>query len=198
MSERILLENDISAFHEYLVLEEKSRATVEKYLRDVRAFSVFAGGQNATKELVMAYKQFLLDKGYAVRSINSMLASINSFLDFQGWQEYRVKSLKLQNPVYCPEEKELTKAEYLRLLSAAESQPRLRLVLETICGTGIRVSELRFFTVEGVRRGEISVRCKSKTRTILLPEKLRNLLLAYAKKNGIRSGCILSPEAESR
>ena len=198
MSERILTENDISAFQEYLVLEEKSGATVEKYLRDVRAFSVFAGGQNVTKEVVMAYKQSLLEKGYAVRSINSMLASLNSFLDFQGWQECKVKNLKVQHQTYCAEEKELTKAEYLRLLAAAESQPRLRLILETICGTGIRVSELRFFTVEGVSRGEISVRCKSKTRTILLPGKLRSLLLAYAKKNGIRSGCILSPEAESR
>ena len=87
MSERILTENHISAFQEYLVLEEKSGATVEKYLRDVRAFSVFTGGQNVTKEVVMAYKQSLLENGYAVRSINSMLASINSFLDFQGWQD---------------------------------------------------------------------------------------------------------------
>lgn len=190
MSERRLTENRINAFHEYLILEEKSGATVEKYLRDVRAFSGFADGQNVTKEVVMAYKQFLLEKGYANRSINSMLASINSFLAFQGWRECRVKSLKIQNPVYCAEEKELTKAEYLRLLSEAERQPRLRLILETICGTGIRVSELRFFTVEGVSRGEISVHCKSKIRTILLPGNLRRILLAYAKKNGIRSGAI--------
>ena len=190
MSERKLSENCISAFREYLVLEEKSGATVEKYLRDIRAFSGFAGGQKVTKEVVMAYKQSLLEKGYAVRSINSMLASLNSFLDFQGWQDCKVKSLKLQNSVYCPEEKELTKAEYLRLLAAAKSQPRLRLILETICGTGIRVSELRYFTVEGVSRGEISVRCKSKTRTILLPGKLRSLLLTFAKKSGTHSGAI--------
>lgn len=162
MSEQKITENCISVFREYLVLEEKSRATVEKHLRDVRAFSVCAGGQNVTKEVVMAYKQSLLEKGYAVRSINSMLASLNSFLDFQGRRDCKAKSLKLQNPVYCPEEKELTKAEYLRLLAAATSQPRLRLILETICGTGIRVSELRFFTVEGIRRGEISVRCNTK------------------------------------
>ena len=110
MSERRLTENRISAFHEYLILEEKSGATVEKYLRDVRAFSGFADGQNVTTEVVMAYKPFLLEKGYANRSINSMLASINSFLAFQGWRECRVKSLKIQNPVYCAEEKELTKA----------------------------------------------------------------------------------------
>ena len=191
MNERVLSENCISAFREYLVMEEKSGATVEKYLRDIRAFSGFVGGQKVTKEVVMAYKQSLLEKGYAVRSINSMLASLNSFLNFQGWQDCKVKSLKLQNSVYCPEEKELTKAEYLRLLAAAKSQPRLRLILETICGTGIRVSELRYFTVEGVSRGEISVRCKSKTRTILLPGKLRSLLLTFAKKNGIHS-CAIS------
>ena len=190
MCDKRLTEDLICAFHEHLILEEKSEATVEKYLRDIRAFSVFAHSQSVTKELVMDYKHRLLERGYAVRSINSMLASINSFLAFQGWQECSVKSLKLQNPVYCAEEKELTKAEYMRLLAAAENRPRLRLILETICGTGIRVSELRFFTIERVRRGEISVRCKGKIRTILLPGKLRSLLLAYAKKNGIRSGCI--------
>ena len=190
MRERLLTEELIETFHEYLILEEKSVATVEKYLRDVRAFSAFAGGQSVTKEVVMAYKQNLLEKGYAIRSINSMLASIHSFLDHQGWQDCKVKSLKLQTPAYCAEEKELTKAEYLRLLAAAKNQPQLRLILETICGTGIRVSELRFFTVESVRRGETTVRCKGKIRTILLPGKLRGLLLAYAKKNAIRSGGI--------
>ena len=190
MSERLLTEDLISAFHEHLILEEKSGATVEKYLRDVRAFSVFVGGRSVTKEVVMAYKQALLEKGYAVRSINSMLASLNSFLDFRFWQDCKVKNLRVQQQTYCAEEKELTKAEYLRLLAAAEHQPRLRLILETICGTGIRVSELRYFTVEGVSRGRISVRCKNKTRIILLPGKLRDLLLAYAKKNGIRSGGI--------
>ena len=190
MSERLLTEDLISVFHEHLILEEKSGATVEKYLRDVRAFSVFVGGRSVTKEVVMAYKQALLEKGYAVRSINSMLASLNSFLDYQLWQDCKVKNLRVQQQTYCAEEKELSKAEYLRLLAAAENQPRLHLILETICGTGIRVSELHYFTVEGVSRGQISVRCKNKTRIILLPGKLRDLLLAYAKKNGIRSGGI--------
>lgn len=190
MKERMLTQNELDAFKESLILEEKSGATVEKYLRDVRAFAVFAGEQTVTKEVVMAYKQHLLEKGYAVRSINSMLASVNGFLDFMNWQDCRVKSLKLQQPAYCAEEKELTKAEYLRLLDAAGKRTRLRLILETLCGTGIRVSELRFFTVEDVRRGEIAVRCKGKTRTILIPGKLRGFLLAYAKKSGIRSGAI--------
>lgn len=190
MNTRFLTETIVEEFYQYLVLEEKSTATLEKYLRDVRAFFVYAGQQNVTKELMMAYKNGLIEKGYAVRSINSMLASLNSLLVFLGWQDCKVKDLKNQRQTYCAEEKELTKAEYLRLLTAAEHRPQLRLILETICGTGIRVSELRFFTVEAVKRGEIAVRCKSKTRTILLPSKLRKLLLDYAKKSGIPSGAI--------
>lgn len=192
MEERYVAEDFICAFREHLVMEEKSGHTIEKYIRDIRAFSTFLNGRAVTKEMVMAYKQRLLEEKYAVRSMNSMLASIHSFLDFQGWQDCRVKSLKLQRSVYCAEEKELTKAEYLRLLAAAKGQPRLRLILETICGTGIRVSELSYFTVESVRGGEISVRCKGKIRTILIPGKLRGLLLSYAKKNGIRSGVIFT------
>lgn len=190
MTERILSEETIHAFCEHLVLEEKSTATVEKYLRDVRAFRTFAGGQPVTKERMIAYKQALVGNGYAVSSINSMLASLNSLLDFLGWPDCKVKNMKTQRRTYCAEEKELTKAEYLRLLEAAKGRPQLHLILETICGTGIRVSELRFFTAEAVKRGEIRVSCKSKTRTILLPGKLRKLLLDYAKKNGIRSGVI--------
>ena len=172
MAERILSEETINTFREYLVLEEKSTATVEKYLRDVRAFHLFACQQAVTKERMMAYKKYLIEKGYAASSINSMLASLNSLLDFQGWSDCKVKNIKTQRQTYCAEEKELTKSEYLRLLEAAKDRPQLHLILETICGTGIRVSELRFFNAEAVKRGEITVSCKSKTRTILLPSKL--------------------------
>ena len=190
MKERTLSEENRRAFREHLLREEKSAATVEKYLRDVRAFLVFSGQAAITKDLVMAYKQALLEKNYAVRSINSMLASLNSLLDFLGWGDCKVKSLKIQRQTYCAEEKELTKAEYLRLLEASKNQPQLNLIMQTICGTGIRVSELKYFTVETVRRGEIVVSCKSKTRTILLPGKLKKLLLEYAKKNKIQSGTV--------
>ena len=131
-----------------------------------------------------------MEKGYAARSINSMLASLNSLLNFLGWSDCKVKNIKTQLQTYCAEEKELTKHEYLRLLEAARGRPQLHLILETICGTGIRVSELRFFTTEAVRRGEITVSCKSKTWTILIPGKRRRLLLEHARKNGIRSGAI--------
>lgn len=190
MENMILSKRHIDRFRAYLIREEKSPATVEKYLRDARAFHAFAGEREVTKELVMAWKERLVEKKYAVRSINSMLASLNSLLNFLGWGGCRVKSLKTQRQTYCPEERELTKEEYLRLLSAAKDRPQLRLVMETICGTGIRVSELRFFTVEGVRSGEIEIRCKGKIRTILIPAKLKKLLLDYARKNRIASGMI--------
>ena len=190
MQNRILSEKDIETFQNHLLQEEKSTATMEKYLRDVRAFLVFSGQAAITKDLVMAYKQALLEKNYAVRSINSMLASLNSLLDFLGWGDCKVKSLKIQRQTYCAEEKELTKAEYLRLLEASRNQLQLNLIMQTICGTGIRVSELKYFTVEAVRCGEVIVNCKGKTRTILLPGKLKKLLLAYAKKNNIQSGAV--------
>ena len=190
MNERILTETGITAFQKYLIMEEKSTATVEKYLRDVRAFFVYVGNMEITKEKVMAYKKTLIEKGYAVRSINSMLASLNSLFDFFGWSDCKVKYIKMQHQAYCEEEKELTKAEYLRLLNASKDRPQLRLVLETICGTGIRVSELRYFTVEAVKSGTVVVNCKSKNRMILLPGKLKKLLLCYARRNDIRSGAI--------
>ena len=138
----------------------------------------------------MGWKKQLLQDGYAVRSINSMLASVNSLLVFLGWHECKVKNIRTQRQTYCAEERELTKAEYLRLLAASKKNKQLNLVLQTICGTGIRVSELQFFTVEAVRCGEITVSCKSKTRTILVPGKLKNILLNYAKRCDITSGAI--------
>ena len=189
MEQRNITEEQIERYRQYLIRDEKSTATVEKYLRDVRAFLVYIGAMAITKEVTVAYKRHLLES-YAPRSINSMLASVNSFLTFMGWTDCKVKSLKLQRQVFCAEEKELTKAEYERLLKAAEKNEQLRLVMQTICATGIRVSELRFFTVEAVKRGEVVVSCKAKTRTIFIPSKLRKRLLDYAKRQNIRSGVI--------
>lgn len=190
MEEKILTEAILTEFHLYLVKEEKSMATVDKYLRDAHAFFVFANETPVTKELVISYKKTLVRQGYAVHSINSMLASLNSLLAFLGWHDCRVKNLKTQRQIYCPEEKELTHSEYVRLLKAAEKQPQLRLIMETICSTGIRVSELQHFTVESIQIGEIIVCCKGKTRTILLPKKLKNRLLHYAESHNILSGLI--------
>ena len=192
MREQKITRNQIHSFHQYLIREEKSTATVEKYLRDIRTFAAYVGNSIVTKDVVMAYKKYLQREKYAVRSINSMLASLNSLLDFLGWSECKVKAMKQQRQAYCAEEKELTKEEYLRLLEAADEKPQLQLVMQTICGTGIRVSELRYFTVEAVKCGEVIVTCKGKTRTILIPGRLRTLLLNYAKKEKIRSGAIFT------
>ena len=190
MTERILSPQHLNAFRENLIREEKSAATIEKYLRDAGAFLAYSVGLNITKEHTVSYKRSLQEQGYAIRSINSMLASINKLLDFLGWSDCKVKNLRCQRQTYCAEDKELTKAEYLRLLEASRHQEQLNLVIQTICGTGIRVSELKFFTVEAIRRGEVTVQCKSKTRTILVPGKLKKLLLNYAKRCGIQSGII--------
>lgn len=190
MDEKRFSEKDMKDFQWYLLQEEKSPATIEKYLRDVRFFMRYVQKEQLSKEIVIAYKKYLQEQQYAVRSINSMLASVNSFLHFCGCPEYRVKAMKLQKQVYCSEEKELTKTEYYRLVRASAHDQQLQLVMQSICSTGIRVSELQFFTVEQIRRGEIVVACKGKNRTILLPKKLQTELLAYARKKKIVSGMI--------
>lgn len=192
MKGRILTSEAIDCFKKYLREEEKSENTIEKYLRDVRAFAAYQNGAEVTKESVIAYKSNLISENYAVRSINSMLASLNSIFAFLGWADCRVKSIKLQRQIYCPEEKELTKAEYMRLVNTAKqkSNERLSLILQTICGTGIRVSELQYITVEAVKRGEAVVSLKGKTRTVFIVKELRQKLLRYAAEQEIPSGAI--------
>ena len=192
MKGRILTEKMVADFSAYLKSEEKSENTIEKYLRDVRAFSVYLNGDEITKEAVTAYKSKLLSMNYAVRSINSMLASINGLFSFLGWADLKVKSIKLQRQIYCSEERELTKAEYMRLVNTAKQKgnERLNLILQTICGTGIRVSELQYITVEAVKCGEAIVSLKGKTRTIFIVRELQKKLLRYAAEQGISSGTI--------
>lgn len=191
MEERILTADIIEDFRKNLELQEKSTSTIEKYTRDVKAFSAYTENAAITKEKVIAYKKYLRNN-YAVRSVNSMLASINSLFSFLGWHDLRVKSLKLQQQVFCPEEKELTKAEYARLCKTAERKhnERLNLILQTICGTGIRVSELQFITVEAVKNGEAIVNCKAKTRAVFIVKELKQKLLRYAAEQNIKSGMI--------
>ena len=190
MTETNITETMIEQYAHKLYEEEKSRATIEKYVRDVSAFSKYAGNQAITKELTIAYKRDLPAKGYAVISANSMLASINSFLTFCGRSDCKVKLYRVQKKPYLSANKELSKAEYQRLLGAASHDKRLWLLLQAICSTGIRVSELRYFTVETVRTGEISIACKSKLRSILIPKGLQRLLLQYAGGAGITGGHI--------
>ena len=189
---RLLTKEIISVFINLLHLEEKSENTIEKYTRDVIAFAVSTGNTPIGKETVIEFKQKLIDSGYAVSSINSMLAAVNSLFDYLGWTDCKVKSIKIQRQIYCPENKELTKAEYLRLLNAAEHNQnnRLYLILQTICGTGIRISELKYITVEAVKNGQAVVSCKGKNRVIFIVKKLKKKLLQYAAERHIKAGAI--------
>ena len=191
MKGRIITAKTIAEFKEHLILEERSEITIEKYIRDVKAFASYAENNEITKETVIVYKKHL-QENYAVRSVNSMLASINSLFSFLGWHDLKVKSLKLQQQVFCPEEKELTKAEYTRLCRTAERKHnvRLNLILQTICGTGIRVSELQFITIEALKQGEAVVNCKAKTRSVFIVKELKQKLLRYAAEQNIKSGMI--------
>ena len=188
--ERLLTKKLATGFQQQLRLEEKSENTLSKYMRDVTVFFDFAGKRVIRKELVILFKQHLIDRHYAVTTINSMLAALNCFFTWLGWTDCKVKMLKVQKQVYRPEEKELTQEEYQRLLSAANKKgnEQLYLLLQTICATGIRVSELQYITVEAVQRGEAKVNCKGKTRTIFLVKKLRKKLLAYIREKGLKSG----------
>ena len=192
MKNRIITSEQTENFCRYLCSEERTENTVTKYLRDIAAFREWNGEQAVTKDRVIAYKQHLSDTGYKVRSINSMLASLNSFFAFCGWDDCKVKALRLQREVYSTENKELSRAEYERLCKTAEKKKneRLCLILQTICGTGIRVSELAFITVEAVKCGEAVVSLKGKTRTVLLVKELQKKLMRYIADHGIESGAV--------
>ena len=192
MKEQTITRETVSQFENHLRMEEKAQNTIEKYIRDITAFAEYLCGKAISKELAIAYKQHLQDSGYAVRSINSIIASINALFGFVGLYDCRLKSLKIQKQIYCPEEKELTKTEYVRLINAAKykKNERLSLLIQTICGTGIRVSELQYITVEAVKSGEAVVSLKGKTRTVFIVRELRQKLLRYAAKQEIKSGLI--------
>lgn len=187
----ILNENLFLAYRDSLIEEEKSNATIEKYIRDIRHFAEYINGRALSKTLVMEYKE-CLKKSYAVSSINSMLASVNHFFEFAGLPHYKVKQLKQQRKAYCEEEKELTKEEYVRLVQTAEKlgKEQLSLILQTICSTGIRISELQYITVSAVSSGMTEVDCKGKCRRIYIPHKLKMRLLVFCRNKGIRSGNI--------
>ena len=191
MEERILTSDIIENFRKNLELQEKSTSTIEKYIRDVKAFSAYTENVAITKEKVIAYKKYLKNN-YAVRSVNSMLASINSLFNSLEWHDLKVKSLKLQQQVFCSEDRELTKAEYARLCKTAKRKKnkRLNLILQTICGTGIRVSELQYITVEAAKQCEAVVNCKAKTRSVFIVKELKQKLLRYAAEQNIKSGMI--------
>ncbi len=191
MKKRFITSKMITDFEEELKNDEKSDNTIEKYIRDIKCFLKFVDNRLVEKTLVLEYKAYL-EKDYALASANSMLAAINSFFKFVGWYDCCVKQFKVHRKTYCSEESELTKQEYIALVRAAKHKKneRLSLLIQTICGTGIRVSELEFITVEAVKHGEAVVSCKGKSRKVFIVKDLCGKLQKYVKERNITSGTI--------
>ena len=181
--------NDIDNYKEYLTEEERSQSTIDKYIRDITAFCQWINGCNIDKKVVLEYKEHLIST-YAPRSVNSILSSLNSLFDYLGWHDCKVKTLKIQKQIFSDKDKELTKAEYMRLLQAARNNKRLYYLMQTICSTGLRVSELRYITCEAVAVGQANIHCKGKMRTVILPKQLCKILKQYIKENNIKSGAV--------
>ncbi len=181
----------IEKFENYLINEEKASATLEKYMRDIKAFCVWSGNSEIDKRKVLDYKEYLIGK-FAPASVNSVLSSLNSFFEFNNWHEMKVRMLKIQKQIFAQKDKELSKSEYERLLDAAnaKSNKRLYLLMQTICACGIRVSELRYITIDAIKRREATINCKGKMRIVILPKELCRMLTEYAKTKKITSGAV--------
>ena len=188
--EKRILEGQLAAFRQWLLEEEREAATIEKYLREVELFATWMEGQPVTKEQVARWKAHLTASGFRPGTVNGKLSALNKFLSFLGWSDCRVKYLRIQRRVFRNTDRELTKDEYLRLLGTAQEmgRERLTLLIETICATGIRVSEVRYITMEAAQAGRAEITLKGKIRVILLPGKLCRKLVKYARKRKITSG----------
>ena len=184
-----ITEKIIAKFKEYLICEEKSQATVDKYIRDVIFFMNWLNGESVSKAMVLKYKQELTEK-YAPASVNAALSSLNSFFIYNEWYDCKVKALKIQRQIFAERSKELTKSEYERLLTAAKQKKNERLyyLMQTICSSGIRVSELSAITIEAIKNRKANINCKGKMRVVLLPKELCKMLTEYAKEQKITSG----------
>ena len=187
---RTITERQLNTFARHMEEEERAPATVKMYVRTIGELMAWLAGREVTKELAVAWKEHLMGREYAPATVNAKLAAVNAFFKFCGWQDCCVKALRLQRRAFRDPGRELTKAEYERLVAAAKDSGRARLALlmETICGTGIRVSEVRYITVEAAQAGRAEIALKGKIRTIMLPGKLCRKLLKYARKNKIASG----------
>lgn len=190
MNKHYMITTEIMAFARHLRDEEREPGTIEKYLRDIRAFVTWLDERPLDKEASVAWKAHLIEAGYAPSTINSMLIAVNRFFQFQHWGELRVKTIRVQRHLFRSAEKDLTREEYMRLLETADTlgKSRLSLLMETICATGIRVSEVKYITVEAAQAGRAEIALKGKIRTILIPGKLCRKLLKYAKKQKTGSG----------
>lgn len=185
-----ITDRSLAEFGQYLVQEEYEKATVEKYLREVRHFYRWLGDREVDKRTAAEFKGSLQEMEYAPSTVNGKLSALNTFFRFAGWEECRVKFLRIQRQIFRDQKKELNREEYKRLLKTAKDRKndRLALFMETVCGTGIRVSETEYITVEALKRGRAEIRLKGKVRVIFLPGKLCRRLLNYAGRQGIVSG----------
>lgn len=183
----------IESYLVWLREQERSQATIQKYAHDLKQLSVFLKKDVMTKSALIAWKEKLTGQ-YAPASVNAMLASVNGYLRYMGWSDLTVKPLKIQRSLFLEEEKELTRQEYVRLVNAAKQQEneRLSLVIQTICATGIRVSELKFITVEAVQKGRAEISNKGKIRVVFLPDQLRKLLKNYLRKQKKTAGAVFT------
>ena len=188
---KIIMESQIQAFENDLQLNEKSKATIKKYKSAVQKLAEFLEGTELTKQRLLEYREYLQAK-YKVQTVNGELSAINAFLNFCGWQEYRIKFLKVQRQAFLQEARELSKEEYERLLNAAlaKKNERLYLLMLTLGSSGIRISELSYITVETLNNGRAEIHMKGKTRTVILQKELRKKLLKYADGQEIESGCV--------
>lgn len=184
------IDNATLKYRQFLHNEEKSAATESKYLRDVKKFILWCGKQKITKSLVLLYKKELIEK-HSPSSVNSILSSLNSYFEFKGMHNLKTKMLKIQRQIFAKTDRELTREEYIRLLEAAKKKNRrLYFLMQTVCSTGIRISELKFITVEAINKGEATINCKGKMRLVMLPENLCKLLRVYVKEEKILKGSI--------
>ena len=191
MQERKITNELITEFEMYLYEEERSGNTIEKYMRDVRFFREWLKDGRIEKSVIIGYKKELCER-YAIKSVNSMLSSLNAFFLFMGWHDLKIKTLKVQRCIFADKSKELTKPEYERLLTAAKNKKNERLyyLMQTIASTGLRVSEIKYVTCEAVRQGQAVINCKGKIRQIFLPKKLCQMLKEYIKFRNIKSGAV--------
>ena len=187
---KIITSEMVQQFKSYLKNEERESSTIAKYLHDVQVFVGWLGEKEITKEKLTGYKEYLIEKKYNPKTINGILSAINKFLTFVGQSELKVKYLRIQRQLFRNSNRELTQAEYLKLINKAQElgKERLSLLMQTICATGIRVSELKYINIETVKAGKAEISLKGKIRTILLTGKLCKKLLKYAKHKKITSG----------
>lgn len=186
-----ITEEKIKKFERYLYNEEKAAATIEKCLRDVKTLMQWCRRQVINKELLLAYKKYIIDN-YKPTSVNSILSSLNCFFIYMNWQDCKIKPVKVQRKMFTDKDRELSKKEYEKLLKVAREKGNYRLyyIMQTICSTGIRISELKFITTDAIKRGQAIINSKGKVRIVILPNQLCNILVRYIKKEKIREGSV--------